>query len=528
MYGLKADTLAKQTNYVQVRRVVKGLLFAYYFNRNQYELAAPFAREALTIEQQRPSVNIVSAYVDAARVMAALGKVDSAESFFLESIGVLDMIKSPRLEVFARTYYGAFLNDQKRYTQANDQLTQALARSSQTGAAMQDLLLLQLAKTAFYNQRYVQAKAYYKQAIELGDTKNEADLLSEGYQGMARCDSATGDWASAFRNHQLFQKWNDSLQSRAYNEQTAEMQTRFETVQKEAKITEQQQQLEIRDLSLKQSRTVRNYLMGLAVVMAIAGTVVMALLIRLRRRNEEISNQRERLASLNENKDRLFAMIAHDLRGPVTGFQSTGKIISHYLQKGEIERLSVIGKRIDKESSQLRHLLDNLLNWSLQQLGIYEVRHEPIDLHTLGKDILNRFEDQAEAKGNSLRLDIGENLRWNGDRNGLSVILYNLVGNAIKFTDRGTISLSATETPTHTILKVTDTGKGMAPGQLSMLMENQKLDSRKGTAGEKGTGLGFQIVHQLLSYWEGKLEVESNMGEGTNISIYLPVRSINK
>ena len=525
MYGLIADSLAQQTNYVQVSRVVKGLLFAYYFNRNQYQEAAPFARQALAIEKQRPSINIISAYVDIARVMAVLNKADSAEYYFQESINALEMIKSPRLEVFARSYYGAFLKEQRKYVLADNQLQQARALSDQTGAAMQDFLLLQLAETAFYNRRYAEAKEYYRKAIELGDTKNESDLLSEGYQGMARCDSALGNWGSAFQNHQLYQKWNDSLQRRAYNEQTAEMQTRFETVQKEARITQQQQQLEIQNLTLTKTQTERNYLIGLAVIMALAGTMVIALLLRLRKRNEEISSQRERLAQLNESKDRLFAMIAHDLRGPVTGFQSTGKIIDHYVQKGEHDRLATIGKRIDKQSNQLRQLLDNLLNWSLQQLGMYEARNEQVDIYALGGDILSRFEEQAEAKENKLELDISEDLSWRGDRNGLSVILYNLVGNAMKFTENGKISLSAQKTAAEIIISIKDSGTGMTPEQISKLTNQNSLNSQVGTAGEKGTGLGFQIVHQLLAYWEGRMEVDSRLGEGTNISICLPVRS---
>ena len=521
MYGLRADTLAQQTNYVQISRVVKGLLFAYYFNRNQYKQAAPFARQALSIEQQRPSVNIVSAYVDFARVMAALNKADSAEYYFQESIKALDMVKSPRLEVFARMYYGAFLKEQGNYGKADEQLQQAKSLSSQTGAAMQDFLLLQLAETAYYNERFAEAKSYYQQAIELGDTKNEADLLSEGYQGMARCDSALGNWRSALMNQQLYQQWNDSLQRRAYNKQTAEMQTRFESLEKEAKIVEQ-------ELRIEQTRTERNYLIGLAVVMAVAGALVIGLLLRLRKRNEEISSQRERLAQLNESKDRLFAMIAHDLRGPVTGFQSTGKIIDHYVQKGEHDRLASIGKRIDKQSNQLRQLLDNLLNWSLQQLGMYEARVEAVNIHGLGSDILSRFEEQAEAKGNVLELEVAEELQWNGDRNGLSVILYNLVGNAIKFTEKGSIRLSAQQTAQEIIISVKDTGTGMTPDQLDSLMNEHTLDSQVGTAGEKGTGLGFQIVHQLLSYWEGRIEIDSSVGEGTNISICLPIRSTNR
>ncbi|MDW3649331.1 MAG: HAMP domain-containing sensor histidine kinase [Bacteroidia bacterium] len=523
-YGLKANDLSRQTNYVQVARVSKALLFAYYFNRQEYESAEPFARGALEIEKSRPSINYVSAFVDMARIQASLGRTDSARYYFKASEEALKVIPSPRFEVLVRSYYGEFLNNQKEYQAALGELTKAneISQGMQE-SAVQDFLLLKLADSHRNLRQYQQAKNYYREAIELGNTSNEADLLRDGYEGLKACDSALGNWASAFQNQQNYKIWADSFQRRSYNIQTAEMQTRFETVQKEAQITQLEQEQEIQNLELQQTETERNSLIGIVALLLIAGGIVFALLMQLRTRNTEIKAQREKLSVLNESKDRLFAMIAHDLRGPITGFQSVGKIFDHYVQKEDFSKLGAISQRINQQSNQLKQLLDNLLNWSLQQLGVYEAQASDIKLQGLGKEILDRYEAHAQAKGNELILSIPEELKWKGDKNGLSVVLNNLVGNAIKFTEQGQIELSARQNDGIVEISLSDTGKGMSPGQVQQLIKESKLSSERGTAGEKGTGLGFQIIHQLLDHWKGELKIESEEGKGSRFSIHLPI-----
>ncbi|MEM6800872.1 MAG: tetratricopeptide repeat-containing sensor histidine kinase [Bacteroidota bacterium] len=525
-YGLKANESSEKTNYVQVGRVAKALLFAYYFNRKDADAALPFAREALEIEKSRPSINYVSAFVDMARVQAALGERDSALFYFEESEKALKVLPSPRFEFLVRAYKGDFLMKEKRYEEAVVELKKADAIAS-GGAelALKDFVLLRLGRAAFKLTNYREARNYYEEAVELGDTGDEADLLSEAYQGMASCDSALGNWASSLKMFQLFKSWDDSVSRRNYNEQTAEMQTRFETVQKEAEITQLKQEGEIQQLELQQTETERNSFIGIALILALAGAGVFALMMQLRKRNTEIKAQREQLSLLNDSKDRMFAMIAHDLRGPITGFQSVGKIFDHYVKKADFAKLGAISERISQQSDQLKQLLDNLLNWSLQQLGLYEAHSEDIKLHKLGKEILSRYEAHAEAKGNQLLLEIPEEMSWKGDKNGLSVVINNLVGNANKFTQDGNIHLRAHKKDNELELVLEDTGQGMTQAQLEQLRKDEKLSSQKGTAGEKGTGLGFQIIYQLLSHWKGRMELQSEAGKGTAISIFLPIEA---
>lgn len=528
-YALKANELADQSQNIQVQRVVKSLLFTYYFiNREEYEKAAPFAREVLDIEQAKPSINYVSAFVDMARIKAALGQADSAETYYKQSLDATKLINYPRAEVLARVYYGEFLKFEKRYPEALDQLRQAKRLGDEKNeAAVKDFVLIQLAEVEFLTQNYKEAKKYYQKTLELGNEKNEADLFAEVYQGLAKCDSAVGNWSSAFKNQNQFLRWNDSILNRNYNKRVAEYEVQFETTQREAEIIQLEQDRRIQALKLSQTKTQRSFLLGIAIILAIAGILVGALSFRLKAQNSEIQVQQKKLLNLNQTKDQLFAMISHDLRGPITGFQSAGKIFDHYLSKGDYQQLSSITQKLNTQSNQLRQLLDNLLNWSLQQLGRYKGQRASIDLRTLGEQILQRYKAQAQTKETQLILEMDDSLIWDGDKNGLSVALNNLIGNAVKFTEKGTITLAGKNNPTtqEIVLEIRDTGVGMNEDQMQQLFSGNLAASETGTSGEKGTGLGNQIVKQLVDYWGGKIEVESQLGKGTVIRLLLPEKT---
>ncbi len=523
VYGLKANELGDSTQNVQVQRGVKALLFAHYFNKQAYTKAEPFAQKALELEKRRPSVNYVSAFVDMARVEAALGRPDSAEAYFRQALIGTQMINYPRAEVLARVYYGEFLKKRERYDEALVQLRKAKELGDEKDeAAVRDFVLLQLAEVEFFNKNFTAARSLYKEAIALGSSANEADLLAQGYQALAQVDSALGNFEQAYKNQNLYLLWNDSLLRRTYNEKTAELEVKFETAQREAQIIQLEQEGRIQNLELAQIKTQRSFILGIAIILAVVGSVIAVLLFRLRGQNEKIQVQRKKLQDLNETKDKLFAMIAHDLRGPITGFQSTGKIFDRFLENENYDKLSQVSRQLEEQSNQLRQLLDNLLNWSLQQLGRYESMQESVSLRGLGQQILRRYSSHAEAKDNELKIDIPEGLNWQGDRNGLSVALNNLVGNANKFTQNGIISLSGCQEGHFIMLEVADTGRGMSKELQERLFSERGGGSSPGTAGEKGTGLGTQIVRQLVDHWQGRIEVESQERKGSKIRLILP------
>ncbi|MEZ4960058.1 MAG: two-component regulator propeller domain-containing protein [Saprospiraceae bacterium] len=240
-------------------------------------------------------------------------------------------------------------------------------------------------------------------------------------------------------------------------------------------------------------------------------------------RTEELRQKNAALEIANHNKDRFFAIIAHDLRSPLISLGGIVKKVSFLMQRNRVDEVQQLGQHIGQAVSQVHTLLDNLLNWALVQDDRFPNRPVIIDLPEALNEIVELYRNTAEAKNVGLHAGAPSGCQICCDRNALSTILRNLVDNAIKFTPPdGEVSISAFQEGGRTLIQVKDSGLGMSEGTLSNLFSLGGRNSSQGTAGEKGTGLGLVLVKDLLDLNNGTIEVLSQGGCGTTIRVGFP------
>ena len=226
---------------------------------------------------------------------------------------------------------------------------------------------------------------------------------------------------------------------------------------------------------------------------------------------------------LNATKDRLFAIISHDLRGAVSAFQNIGQIISFHLKKGNYERLGLVASQVDKSANNLNNLLDNLLQWSVSQIEGVELNPTKLYISRSVDDIVELFEENAAAKGIQLKSFIDVDLQAIADENSLHLVLRNLVSNAIKFTSEGDkIEIHAKENDNFVELNISDTGTGIPEEKMARIFHIDSKTSSKGTSGERGTGLGLALCKEFVERNGGSIELQSTFGEGTVCRFRLP------
>ena len=261
--------------------------------------------------------------------------------------------------------------------------------------------------------------------------------------------------------------------------------------------------------------------------MVAGGIGVLALLsffsfLNFRKKNKIITNQNKQLESLNATKDQIFSIIGHDLKKPALAFRGITNKLSYLIENGDNERLIKFGDAIETDAIELNKLTDNLLNWALLQKDMVSINSEILPLNTLVQENMALFSRIAEEKKVSLESDITVD-RVRSDRHVLSTVIRNLVDNAIKYTpEGGSVRVSAEEQENKILLSVKDNGIGMSEKQILTLFTLNKDKTTEGTAGERGTGLGMHLVHQLIDKVDGQIEVTSNLGSGTEYIIQLP------
>ena len=245
--------------------------------------------------------------------------------------------------------------------------------------------------------------------------------------------------------------------------------------------------------------------------------------IRLRSANVELSEQKEQierqnkdLNEVNQAKNKLFSILSHDLRGPIGNLRQFLEMEKEgYLDEEESKQIK---KLFSEQLDKTERLLTNLLEWSKTQLEGMKPFIEPLPVETYVGEVMGVLSYQAQLKQLEVQTTPCDHVVM-ADKGHLRIILQNILNNAIKFTpEKGKIEIFCTHSEEFVNIHVKDSGAGFEESRRRELEQKLGLvESGLGTASETGTGLGLMLVKQLLSLNHGKLEIQSQPGEGTEV-----------
>ena len=233
-----------------------------------------------------------------------------------------------------------------------------------------------------------------------------------------------------------------------------------------------------------------------------------------------LEKQTRELTELNQVKNKLFSVIAHDLKTPMYGLRNLFyNMQQHKLPAKEIKEML---PGITNELTYTTNLMDNLLQWAKTQMTNAAVEPEVLDIQTMIRDVLQLLRWQADNKKVYLETKVKQPLYCYADREMVNLVLRNLLSNAIKFTpSKGTVLVGATERRSCVEVFVEDTGVGMSDDHLSQLFSDIYYTTR-GTNSETGTGLGLKLVKEFLERNGGQIQVSSKPGKGSVFTFTLP------
>lgn len=246
--------------------------------------------------------------------------------------------------------------------------------------------------------------------------------------------------------------------------------------------------------------------------------------------NEQIETQKNELEILNSQlleanatQDKLYSIIAHDLRNPLQFLLfSTDVLYSDYEGMQEEMVSSYIGK-VFKTVQNMSDLLENLLQWSMSQSGTLECRPRPINLNELVDEVTDFFYEDAEKKNIELEASITANTCVYADEDMIKSVLRNLISNALKFTAKtGRVTLTTYKKDDFIIISVADTGLGIPQEKLTTLFKIGLNATTQGTCKEKGTGLGLILCKELVEKNGGEIFVKSEEGQGSCFEFSIP------
>ena len=237
-----------------------------------------------------------------------------------------------------------------------------------------------------------------------------------------------------------------------------------------------------------------------------------------------IIEQNEKLKRIISNRDKMYSVIAHDLRSPMASIRMVLNLCVNVVTPDMVgEEIFGLLDKANRESEETHDLLDNLLKWTKSQTGRLEVAYQNLELDDIVPGVVDIFTMIAEMKKIKLQyIPSEEHLKVRADNDMMKTVVRNFISNAIKFTPEGKgIEVYYKKSGEFAKISVRDHGVGIAPERIDTLFH--KGETTYGTGGEEGSGLGLQLCADFARKNGGDVMVESTLGEGSTFSYLVPL-----
>jgi signal transduction histidine kinase len=239
----------------------------------------------------------------------------------------------------------------------------------------------------------------------------------------------------------------------------------------------------------------------------------------------EIEEKGQQLAVASQHKSQFLANMSHELRTPLNAILGYTELLLDGLYGKLGEKAQGVLERVQSNGKHLLGLINDVLDLAKIEAGQLTLTVADYAVGAVVQSVVAATESLAEAKGLELRADVAPALPLgHGDERRLTQVLLNLVGNAIKFTDSGSVTISAMARDGRFRIAVRDTGPGIAPSDQKRIFEEFQQVDNSSTRKKGGTGLGLAISRKIVEMHGGTIAVESEPGAGATFRIDLPIR----
>jgi len=390
--------------------------------------------------------------------------------------------------------------------------------------------------------KYELGRAYYLMSLDESNQKNKNDLLNKSIDYLK----------NALNSFQKFESLKDIQESNFYLSKanknlgkdkialdyfekyteikdlifSDDSKNKMANLESQREIDLRDKQIEIQHLKIK-SEARKVYLL---ITITIAAAVLLGLFFWLYlskiKTNQLLNKKNQLISEINNQKDKFFSIIAHDLRGPFNGFLGLTELLAEDLESMTPEEIQFAAGNMRNSAKNLFRLLENLLEWSKMEQGLIPFVPQEYLLLPIVSECIVTLQDAANIKEIKINTDISENTTVFADNNIIQAVIRNILSNAIKFTPKGgSISIQSEEDYKNTIISITDTGIGMNSKIIENLFTLDVQNNRKGTNDEPSTGLGLILCKDFVEKHGGKIWMESEEGKGSTFYFNFPKKN---
>lgn len=369
----------------------------------------------------------------------------------------------------------------------------------------------------YYNQ-YLDDKAIplFKEAYNLAKKYSDLELKQNTAKNMAVVEKNRKNFKASVTYYKEYDRWKDSIWNRDKIWELTERDKQLAVAQKQQEIALQQEKIKRQKITQK------------GLIIGASGLLLFIVVLgyfykKVADKNSLINKQKEALSNANKTKDYLFSVVSHDLRSPINTIRRQHEKLAGHIANEDLLSIKNTTSKVIAVTENTNHLLNNVLNWSLEQGNQFFFNKKQIPVTPLIQQVVYDYNNIAEAKSITITTQFAEDVFVTVDTESLKIVLRNLVDNAIKYTDdSGKIHITTSKkTKEQVRIQIADTGKGISKERLQKMNELKELSIDK-IDRSKGVGLGLLLCQNLIKKNNGQLLFESEEGNGTTAIVSLP------
>ncbi|OQX75618.1 MAG: hypothetical protein B6D61_10045 [Bacteroidetes bacterium 4484_249] len=528
-YTLAAKFLEKSLNYYKqtsdkgIAKTINGIALNYYQQDNNDTALIYFSKLLSFYENLTDSIGIAGVYNNRGMVYMNLQDYGQAFDNYTKALYLYSKLGDKRRQSVTlfnlATIEGKLQNYSEKIKYLNEAINILESVKFHRGVVKVQMSLA--THYLYYETDFTKVEFYLKKALFNAEKYEFKDFIIDIYQLYSDLNVIKGNYKKAYEYEQINKLKRDSLYKKNM-ESIAEMRMKYETEKRRKEQELWEKETKIKELSINKQKNLRNYLISFLILALILVIVIYSRYKLKQKTNKLLTGQKQQLEIANITKDKFFSIIAHDLKNPMAASYSLCDLLyENYRELSDEQKYETICT-IKKSTAFTYELLENLLQWSLSQSGRMKFDPKKINIENIISNNISLLAGSAQKKDINLISIIDKNILVFGDENMISLIIRNLVSNAIKFSNPGDeIKVNADVVDGYITISIEDNGIGMSKEDLEKLFRIDVNTTTIGKSKEKGTGLGLILCKEFVEKNGGKIWVESELGKGSIFSFTL-------
>lgn len=524
-YYFKALTLAQKLNNDKLRAVCLSNLSHLSNKMNNYGQSIEYLNEALVLQRKLGNrqaesnvlTNFGTTYIE-------MKNYEKAKEMFSLALKIKEEINDEKGIAGSYANLGIIARNENDTALSRKYIIKALSIARKIGDKEVEANALASLSLLSSMSNSVDAEKLLLQSLKKAKELNNPVLIMANYKNLKEYYEKKGDHVKALEFASLYQSLDDSTFKESTSDKVLEMQTRYETAEKERQLAEVTRQKLEQELRLNKANQLKYSLIGLSVFLLILAALLYSRNIIKKRAQEKLARINNQLNELNNTKDKLFSIVSHDLKNSVSAFINITDTLNNNYDTISNEDKRYLVNEMSGSANAMKNLFRNLLDWAKSQRNLISINLVDINLPDLIGENIEQLSSQLNRKEIRVSFSQNDGLIAKTDRDILNSVLRNILTNAVKFSPNGSeIVINAGRKDDKLFISVTDHGVGMSGEELEHLRQSShSIGSKADTEGEKGAGLGLLLSGELLQKISATLEIVSEKGNGSTFTILLP------